>query len=54
MLCVTWIYMQLPYIISVYDNGLNIIISDAKDVKEAWSYLKTKFEIEDLGKTRLC
>ena len=40
-------------IISVYVDDLNII-GNAEDIKEAMSYLKTEFEMKDLGKTKLC
>jgi hypothetical protein len=40
-------------IISLYVYELNII-GNTKDIKEASSYLKTKFEMKELGKTKYC
>jgi len=39
------------FIISVYVDDLNIVGYD-EDIKEASTYLKTEFEMKDLGKTR--
>jgi hypothetical protein len=41
------------YIISVYVDDL-IIIGNTEDIKEASSYLKTEFEMKELGKTKYC
>jgi hypothetical protein len=38
-------------IISVYVDDLNII-GTTKDIEEASSYLKSEFEMKDLGKTK--
>lgn len=40
-------------IISVYVDDLNII-GTKQDIEEARSYLKTEFEMKDLGKTTYC
>jgi hypothetical protein len=40
-------------IISVYVDDLNII-GHTKDIDEASNHLKTKFEMEDLGRTKFC
>jgi hypothetical protein len=40
-------------IISVYVDDLNII-GTTQDIEEASSYLKTEFEMKDLGKTTYC
>jgi hypothetical protein len=40
-------------VISVYVDDLNII-GMTRDVAEAMAYLKTEFEIKDLGKTKFC
>ena len=40
-------------IISVYVDDLNII-GCAEDIEEACAYLKTEFEMKDLGKTKFC
>jgi hypothetical protein len=40
-------------IISVYVNDLNII-GMTRDIEEAMAYLKTEFEMKDLGKTKFC
>jgi hypothetical protein len=40
-------------IISVYVDDLNII-GTTEDIKEAMAYLKTEFEMKDLGKTKFC
>jgi hypothetical protein len=41
------------YIISVYVDDLNII-GTTEDIEEASSYLKSEFEMKDLGKTKYC
>jgi hypothetical protein len=41
------------YIISVYVDDLNII-RIARDIEEAMPYLKTEFEMKNLGKTKFC
>jgi hypothetical protein len=38
---------------SVYVDDLNII-GTTEDIKEAMAYLKTEFEMKDLGKTKFC
>jgi hypothetical protein len=40
-------------IISVYVDDLNII-GTTRDIEEAMAYLKTEFEMKDLGKTKFC
>jgi len=40
-------------IISVYVDNLNII-GHTEDIEEASAYLKTEFEMKDMGKTRFC
>jgi len=40
-------------IISVYVDDLNII-GTPEDIEEASSYLKSEFEMKDLGKTKYC
>jgi hypothetical protein len=40
-------------IISVYFDDLNII-GMTRDIEEAMAYLKTEFEMKDLGKTKFC
>jgi hypothetical protein len=40
-------------IVSVYVDDLNII-GYAEDIEEASAYLKTEFEMKDLGKTKFC
>ena len=40
-------------IISVYVDNLNII-GHIEDIEEASAYLKTEFEMKDMGKTRFC
>jgi hypothetical protein len=40
-------------IISIYVDGLNII-GTTRDIEEAMAYLKTEFEMKDLGKTKFC
>ena len=40
-------------IISVYVDDLNIIRT-TRDIEEASAYLKTEFEMKDLGKTKFC
>jgi hypothetical protein len=40
-------------IISVYVDDLHII-GHTKDIDEAYNYLKTEFEMKDLGKTKFC
>jgi hypothetical protein len=40
-------------IISVYVDDLNIIGTE-EDIEEASSYLKSEFEMKDLGKTKFC
>ena len=40
-------------IISVYVDDLNII-GTTRDIEEASAYLKTKFEMKDLDKTKFC
>nr|AAK91878.1 Putative copia-type pol polyprotein [Oryza sativa]AAP52115.1 retrotransposon protein, putative, Ty1-copia subclass [Oryza sativa Japonica Group] len=40
-------------IISVYVDDFNII-GTTEDIKEAMAYLKTEFEMKDLGKTKFC
>ena len=40
-------------IISVYVDDLNII-GTTRDIEEASAYLKTEFEMKDLGKTKFC
>jgi len=40
-------------IISVYVDDLNII-GHTEDIEEASAYLKTEFEMKDMGKTRFC
>ena len=40
-------------IISVYVDNLNII-GHTEDIEEASAYLKTEFEMKDIGKTRFC
>jgi hypothetical protein len=39
------------FIISIYDEDLNII-GITRDIEEAMAYLKTKFEMKKLGKTK--
>jgi hypothetical protein len=41
------------FIISVYVDDLNII-GHTKDIDEAHNYLKTEFEMKDLGMTKFC
>jgi hypothetical protein len=41
------------FIISVYVDDLNIIGTEF-DINEAQNHLKTEFEMNDLGKTKLC
>ena len=40
-------------IISVYVDHLNVIGTE-DDIKEASTYLKSEFEMKDLGKTKFC
>jgi hypothetical protein len=40
-------------IISVYVNDLNII-GQTKDIDETHNYLKTEFEMKNLGRTKIC
>jgi hypothetical protein len=40
-------------IISIYVDDLNII-GTTRDIEEAMAYLKTEFEMKDLGKTKFC
>jgi hypothetical protein len=40
-------------IISVYVDDLNII-GTTRDIEEAMAYLKSEFEMKDLGKTKFC
>jgi len=40
-------------IISVYVDDLNII-GTTRDIEEVLAYLKTEFEMKDLGKTKFC
>jgi hypothetical protein len=40
-------------IISVYVDDLNII-DTTRDIEEVMAYLKTEFEMKDLGKTKFC
>ena len=40
-------------IISIYVDDLDII-GTTRDIKEAMTYLKTEFEMKDLGKTKFC
>jgi hypothetical protein len=40
-------------IISIYVDDLNII-EMTRDIEEAMAYLKTEFEMKDLGKTKFC
>ena len=41
------------YIISIYVDDLSII-GTTRDIEEASAYLKTEFEMKDLGKTKFC
>ena len=41
------------YIILVYVDDLNII-GIVRDIEEAMTYVKTEFEMKDLGKTKFC
>ena len=40
-------------VISIYVDDLNIIGTE-EDIEEASSYLKSEFEMKDLGKTKFC
>jgi hypothetical protein len=41
------------YIISVYVDDLNII-GTIRDIEEAMAYLKSEFDMKNLGKTKFC
>jgi hypothetical protein len=50
------VHKEIQYefcIILFYANDLNIIRT-TRDIEEASTYLKTEFEMKDLGKTKYC